>query len=142
MIIFSRVATKHNVLVPGGRVTVACTIAIPRAKRVQNHCKPFQTVQRQPRGHHACPLHSGSDFQKSNLVRAPTRVLNLKSCKKVTHIVTFSGRVRDLMKLTHLLDWSNSKQCNFDLKDTLRKKCTTYTCAKSSQESIGELFIA
>ena len=69
------------------------------------------------------------------------RVLNLKTCKKVTDFDTFSGRVRDLMKSTHFHDWSTSKQRNFDLNDSLRKKCTNYICAKSSQRSIGEVFI-
>ena len=41
----------------------------PNAPKIR--CKPFQTAQRQPTGHHTCPLHSGpkkKNFGKSYLI--------------------------------------------------------------------------
>ena len=79
-------------------------------------------------------------LQNYYIIMLTSHVLDLEMCQNQGDFGTFSGRVRDLMKLRYFPALSTSKQCNFDVKEALRKKCTTYSCVKSSQESIGGVY--
>ena len=61
-------------------------------------------------------------------------------CPQVAHKVHVKKNISKTIikkKQNYIHTLSTSKQYKFVFKEALRKKCTTYSCVKSSQESIG-----